>query len=46
MKPVFVSVGHRATLDDAVALTLRLATRYKLPMPTHRAHRLSKYGAL
>ncbi|MEP0546631.1 MAG: deoxyribonuclease V [Rhodothermales bacterium] len=46
VKPVFVSVGHRATLDDAVALTLRLATRYKLPMPTHLAHRLSKYGAL
>jgi deoxyribonuclease V len=46
VKPVFVSVGHRATLDDAVELTLRLATRFKLPMPTHRAHRLSKYGAL
>ena len=46
VKPVFVSVGHRATLEDAVGLTLRLATRYKLPMPTHRAHRLSKDGTL
>ena len=46
VKPVFVSVGHRATLEDAVALTLRLATRFKLPMPTHLAHRLSKDGAL
>lgn len=46
VKPVFVSVGHRATLEDAIGLTLRLATRYKLPMPTHLAHRLSKDGAL
>ncbi len=44
--PVFVSVGHRASLRTAVALTLRCATRYKLPMPTHLAHRLSKHGAL
>lgn len=46
VNPVFVSVGHRATLEDAVGLTLRCATRYKLPMPTHLAHRLSKHGAL
>ncbi len=44
--PVFVSVGHRASLRTAVALTLRCATRYKLPMPTHLAHRLSKHGSL
>jgi deoxyribonuclease V len=46
VKPVFVSVGHRASLRTAVALTLRCATRYKLPMPTHLAHRLSKNGSL
>ncbi|MEM1041664.1 MAG: endonuclease V [Bacteroidota bacterium] len=46
VKPVFVSVGHRASLRTAVKLTLRCATRFKLPMPTHLAHRLSKYGAL
>lgn len=46
VKPVYVSVGHRATLDDAVALTLALATRFKLPGPTHLAHRLSYRGAL
>jgi len=44
--PVYVSVGHRCTLDDAVALTLHCASRYKLPQPTHLAHRLSKHGAL
>ena len=46
VKPVYVSVGHRATLDDAAALALGCATRFKLPMPTHYAHRLSKHGAL
>lgn len=46
VKPVYVSVGHRATLDDAAALALACATRFKLPMPTHLAHRLSKAGAL
>lgn len=46
VKPVYVSVGHRATLDDATALALACATRFKLPMPTHYAHRLSKHGKL
>lgn len=44
--PVFVSVGHRVTLDDAVALALRLTTRYKLPEPTRLAHKLSYSGKL
>lgn len=39
--PVFISVGHRVSLDAAVALTLRLGTgRYRLPEPTRRAHLL------
>ena len=46
VKPVYVSVGHRATLDDTTALALACATRFKLPMPTHLAHRLSKHGEL
>lgn len=46
VKPVIVSVGHRVTLHDACRLTVRLATRYKLPMPTHLAHRLSYRGSL
>ncbi|MEM1053940.1 MAG: endonuclease V [Bacteroidota bacterium] len=46
VKPVFVSVGHRVTLDDAADLALRLAIRFKLPQPTHLAHRLSYKGAL
>jgi deoxyribonuclease V len=40
--PVFVSVGHRVTLDDAVVLALATATRYKIPEPTRRAHLLTR----
>ncbi|MEM6326857.1 MAG: endonuclease V [Bacteroidota bacterium] len=46
VKPVYVSVGHRLTLPDAVRLTLHLAERWKLPQPTHLAHRLSYRGHL
>lgn len=41
VKPVYISVGHRADLDQAVALVLRLATRYRLPDPVHEADRLA-----
>ncbi|GAB5536627.1 MAG: deoxyribonuclease V [Rubricoccaceae bacterium] len=46
VKPVYVSVGHRMTLDDASSLALRCATRYKLPEPTRLAHLLSYRGRL
>jgi deoxyribonuclease V len=42
VSPLFVSVGHRVTLDDAVRLTLACATRFRLPEPARRAHRLSR----
>jgi len=40
VKPVFVSVGHRVTLDEAVHWVTTCATRYRLPEPTRRAHLL------
>ncbi len=40
VRPVYVSVGHRATLDDAVRLTLACCTRYRLPEPTRLADQL------
>ena len=38
VKPLYVSVGHRITLDEAVAWVLRLARRYRLAEPNRRAH--------
>jgi len=37
-KPVFVSVGHRISLDAAIDWTLRLAPAYRVPAPTRLAH--------
>lgn len=42
VNPVYVSIGHRMTLDDAVALTLACSPRYKIPEPTRAAHSLSR----
>ncbi|HKL88300.1 MAG TPA: deoxyribonuclease V [Salinibacter sp.] len=42
VNPVYVSVGHRITLDDAVPLTLDCSPRYKIPEPTRQAHKLSR----
>lgn len=44
VNPVFVSVGHRVTLEDAISLTLACTTRYKIPEPTRQAHNYSKDG--
>ncbi|MCZ7539993.1 MAG: deoxyribonuclease V [Anaerolineae bacterium] len=44
VKPVYVSVGHRAALDDARALVLACTTRYRLPEPTRLAHRAAALG--
>ncbi len=37
--PVFVSVGHRVTLEAAVDIVRQAATRTKLPEPSRLAHR-------
>ncbi|NGO74824.1 endonuclease V [Streptomyces sp. YC504] len=41
-KPVFVSVGHRVSLDNACAHTLELSPRYRLPETTRRADALCR----
>lgn len=41
VKPVFVSPGHRTTLDDAVRLVLACGKGVRLPEPTRQAHRLA-----
>ncbi|MBM0233548.1 endonuclease V [Micromonospora sp. STR1_7] len=42
VKPVFVSVGHRMSLDNATAQVLALAPRYRLPETTRTADRLCR----
>lgn len=38
VKPVFVSVGHKCLLEDAVRVVLECAVKYRLPEPTRLAH--------
>lgn len=42
VKPVYVSAGHLIDLPSAVALTLELAPRYRLPETTRQADQLSR----
>jgi len=41
VRPVYVSSGHRVSLDTAVALTLAATPRYRLPEPIRAADRLA-----
>jgi deoxyribonuclease V len=40
-KPLYVSTGHRVSLETAIELVLRCAPRYRLPETTRHAHRLA-----
>jgi deoxyribonuclease V len=37
VRPVYVSVGHRVSLDEAIRLTLRCSDGYRIPKPTRLA---------
>jgi deoxyribonuclease V len=39
--PLFVSIGHRVSLDSAVGFVLACCRRYRLPETTREAHRLA-----
>jgi len=41
-RPLYISVGHRISLDNAVDLVLATLTRYRLPEPTRVADKLSR----
>lgn len=41
IKPIFVSVGHRISLETAVSCTMACVTRYRLPETTRWAHHLA-----
>ncbi|UCF16061.1 MAG: endonuclease V [Phycisphaerales bacterium] len=38
VEPVFVSVGNKCRLEDAIEITLSCTTKYRLPEPTRLAH--------
>ncbi|MCU7920103.1 MAG: deoxyribonuclease V [Candidatus Thiodiazotropha sp. (ex Dulcina madagascariensis)] len=41
VKPLYISVGHRVSLQTAIDLVMACTTRYKLPETTRAAHRLA-----
>ena len=41
VKPLYVSGGHRVSLETAIALTLACTRRYRLPETTRAAHKLA-----
>jgi deoxyribonuclease V len=41
VKPVFVSIGHRVSLEKAVDIVLRCTPKYRLPEPIRQAHHLA-----
>jgi deoxyribonuclease V len=41
VKPLYISIGHKISLESAVELVLACTTRYKLPETTRAAHRLA-----
>jgi len=40
VKPVYVSVGHKCTLEDAISIILECTTKYRLPESSRLAHQL------
>jgi deoxyribonuclease V len=46
VKPVFVSPGHRVSLDRAADLVMACITRYRLPETTRYAHNLASHGTV
>lgn len=41
VKPIYVSIGHRVSLETAIKFTMACVTRYRLPETTRQAHRLA-----
>ena len=41
VKPLYVSIGHRVSLAEAVRVTMACTTRFRLPETTRWAHRLA-----
>lgn len=44
VKPVYVSIGHRVSLETAIRFTLECTTRFRLPETTRMAHKYASGG--
>lgn len=40
-KPLYISIGHRVSLETALKIVIESAPKYRLPEPTRRAHQLA-----
>ncbi len=45
-KPLFISTGHRVSLETAISYTMRCTTKYRLPETTRFAHNLASGPAI
>jgi deoxyribonuclease V len=45
-KPLYISSGHRISLETAIAYVMRCTTKYRLPETTRHAHRLASGPAI
>lgn len=43
VKPVYISIGHRISLETAIDYVLRCTTKYRLPETTRAAHHLASH---
>jgi len=43
VSPVYVSIGHRTDLDQAVGVVLATTGRYRIPEPLRKAHEQANY---
>ncbi|MBN1522657.1 MAG: endonuclease V [Candidatus Aureabacteria bacterium] len=44
VNPVYVSIGHKITLEDSIGIILSCVRKYRLPEPIRAAHSLASSG--